>query len=212
MNMKKKLVTVCLVACMAVTAVAGGTLAYFTDAKDKTNTFTVGNVTIELTEPNWGKDQGEDYTGKLVPGGEPIAKDPTITLADDSEDAWVFAEVKVGEDLMNLMRSTNVDGNNQAKFEDWLGDTPIEEGWTCIDSDNLVYAYNTALSNEGTKVVTLFDEIKAPDNLDSEMIEACVGENPDMTITITAKALQKEAAESADINAYNQVKDITVKH
>mgnify|MGYP000454696148 CR=1 FL=1 len=62
MNMKKKLVTVCLVACMAVTAVAGGTLAYFTDEAKKDNTFTVGNVDITLNEDNW---DGEN--AKLVP-------------------------------------------------------------------------------------------------------------------------------------------------
>lgn len=47
---KKKILTLCLVACLAITAIAGASLAYFTDTKSATNTFTVGNVSIELIE------------------------------------------------------------------------------------------------------------------------------------------------------------------
>ena len=201
MNMKKKIVTVCLVACMALTAVAGGTLAYFSDAtQTETNTFEVGDVKITLDEKAW-----KPENAKLVPGKQ-IPKDPTVTLDANSEDAWVFVEVKVGEDLWSLMNATTEEGTKQAKFEAWLGETPIEAGWNCIDSENLVYAYNTALSNKGTKEVTLFNEIKVPTSLDTEMVEAVAGE--DFTINVTAKALQKEAATEANIDAYNQVKDL----
>ena len=48
--MKKKILVLCLVVALAVTAVVGGTLAYFTDTDDAENTFTVGNVKIELLE------------------------------------------------------------------------------------------------------------------------------------------------------------------
>ena len=40
--------TLSLVVALAATAVIGGTLAYFTDTEEKTNTFTVGNVDITL--------------------------------------------------------------------------------------------------------------------------------------------------------------------
>ena len=49
--MKKKTILVAAIAVMLVAAlVVGGTLAYFTDTDNKTNTFTVGNVSIELLE------------------------------------------------------------------------------------------------------------------------------------------------------------------
>ena len=49
--MKKKSILVAAIAVMLVAAlVVGGTLAYFTDTKAKTNTFTVGNVKIDLLE------------------------------------------------------------------------------------------------------------------------------------------------------------------
>lgn len=52
MNAKKKILAVALAASMAVLAVGGSSLAYFTDTDHADNTFTVGNVDIKLTEPN----------------------------------------------------------------------------------------------------------------------------------------------------------------
>lgn len=52
--MKKKTILVAAIAVMLVAAlVVGGTLAYFTDTKTETNTFTVGNVNIELLESQY---------------------------------------------------------------------------------------------------------------------------------------------------------------
>ena len=49
--MKKKSILMAAIAVMLVAVlVVGGTLAYFTDTKSATNTFTVGNVGIELLE------------------------------------------------------------------------------------------------------------------------------------------------------------------
>ena len=49
MNKKKVLIAVAALCIMATIAI-GGTLAYLTDTKDAKNTFTVGNVKIELLE------------------------------------------------------------------------------------------------------------------------------------------------------------------
>lgn len=38
--MKKKILSLCLVVCLAATAIIGGTLAYFTDTDAKANVFT----------------------------------------------------------------------------------------------------------------------------------------------------------------------------
>ena len=48
--MKKKLLALVLVVALAATAVIGGTLAYFTDTDEAVNTFTLGNVKIDLQE------------------------------------------------------------------------------------------------------------------------------------------------------------------
>lgn len=48
--MKKKILALSLCVVMAAIAIVGGTLAYFTDTDKATNTFTVGNIDINLTE------------------------------------------------------------------------------------------------------------------------------------------------------------------
>lgn len=72
---KKTLILVLSVAVIAAAAI-GGTIAYFSETKTANNTFTVGNVNIELTEPNWAA-QGSVDADTVYPG-EPLAKDPTI--------------------------------------------------------------------------------------------------------------------------------------
>ena len=48
--MKKKITALCLCVALLAVAVVGASLAYFTDTKSATNTFTVGNVKIDLIE------------------------------------------------------------------------------------------------------------------------------------------------------------------
>lgn len=48
--MKKKLTAIFLCVALVAVAIIGGTLAYFTDTDKATNTFTVGNVKIDLLE------------------------------------------------------------------------------------------------------------------------------------------------------------------
>ena len=91
--MKKKLTAVALVVCMLAIMLVGASLAYFTDKTEtKNNTFTVGNVKIKLDEPNWNENQN----GKFVPGSN-FAKDPTITVDENSEDCYVFMKLTVNE-------------------------------------------------------------------------------------------------------------------
>lgn len=98
--MKKKLLSLCLVLALALTAI-GGTLAYFTDTTEAVkNEFTVGNVDINLTEPNWQPGK----IGNLMPGVN-IAKDPTITVGEKSQDCYVFLKMDLNKyvSLINLM-------------------------------------------------------------------------------------------------------------
>ena len=63
--MKKKILTLCLVVALAATAVIGGTLAYFSDTDAQKNTFTTGNVAIDLWE-DFG-DNDENGIEELIP-------------------------------------------------------------------------------------------------------------------------------------------------
>lgn len=83
--MKKKILSLCLVAVLALTAI-GGSLAYFTDTDNATNTFTSGKVDIDLEE---NFTQGS----KLLPGKEnAVQKEVWIELEEGSEDSYVWYE------------------------------------------------------------------------------------------------------------------------
>lgn len=75
---------------LLVGSAIGGTLAWLTSKSDSlVNTFTIGNVKIELTE----KAGGKDHKFKVTPG-VPVAKDPKVSVDKESEDCWVFVEVE----------------------------------------------------------------------------------------------------------------------
>ncbi len=69
----------------------GGAIAYFTDTKTTTNTFTIGNVAITLTEPGWT----EGTSGQDMVPGQSVTKDPTVAVNTGSKDAYLFVKVEV---------------------------------------------------------------------------------------------------------------------
>ena len=99
--MKKKTILVAAIAVMLVAAlVVGGTLAYFTDTKDAKNTFTVGNVSIDLNEQQKGENGLVPFeqNKQLVPGksndGNAVSKIVTVSNKG-ANDAWVWVELKI---------------------------------------------------------------------------------------------------------------------
>ena len=99
--MKKKLVAISLVVAMLAIAVIGGSLAYFTDTDNATNTFTSGKVDITLKETdNAGADFLNDQ--KLLPGSatkNAIAKNAVVTVNEGSEDSYVWVEILIPTEL-----------------------------------------------------------------------------------------------------------------
>ena len=84
--MKKKIIAISLIVAMLAVAIIGGSLAYFTDTDAATNTFTVGNVDIDLIESQYHRtNAGQGYTTKLEPtvGGYIWARG--VTLAGTPE-------------------------------------------------------------------------------------------------------------------------------
>ena len=80
--------------------VVGGAVAYFTDTDTKTNTFTIGNVDIDLVETAWDAlaDDNDndipDAAEDMMPG-ESVTKDPVIRNLSTKNPAYVFAKVEV---------------------------------------------------------------------------------------------------------------------
>ena len=91
--MKKKILAVVLAVVVLAVAAVGATLAWLMDTSDTVvNTFTLGNVSISLSETitNDNGEGGNAY--QLIPGNT-YAKDPKVTVTGDSEACWLFIKV-----------------------------------------------------------------------------------------------------------------------
>lgn len=90
--MKKKILVSVVATSLLIGSVFGGTLAYLMDTTDEVeNVFTVGNIDITLEE-------SQDLDLKMVPGN-PITKDPKVTVEKDSEKCWLFVKVDKSSNL-----------------------------------------------------------------------------------------------------------------
>ena len=104
--MKKKIVSLALVAALAAVCIVGASLAYFTDKKEATNNFTVGNVKIELNEQQKGENGLEAFEQDKVlkPGksndGNAVSKIVTVKNTG-ANDAWVWVDLYVPKYLVS---------------------------------------------------------------------------------------------------------------
>lgn len=182
---KKKIVSLCLALALMVTLCVGGTLAYFTDTDDATNTFTVGNVDITLTEPNWTSTGSEDAP-EVYPG-EALAKDPTVTN-DGANPCFVRIEVEGLDCLGNAgMISYRTDYVTDNLGDNWVKGT-----------DGYFY-YNKVLE-VGATTDALFDQIVMPTGLTNG--DATKAYN----VNVTAEAVQAQGAKAS----WSDVQSMTV--
>lgn len=84
--MKKKITAICLVACLAVVAITGATLAYFTAEDSADNVFTMKGIKVEINEEFV---QGSE----LIPGLD-INKDVSVTNTGTSA-AYVRVHIAI---------------------------------------------------------------------------------------------------------------------
>lgn len=173
--MKKKITAIALVICLMAVAVIGGSLAYFTDNDEATNTFTVGNVKIDLTEPNW-EGTGSNDAPEVYPG-EALAKDPTVTNTGANP---CFVRISVtGLDCLGdagdiTYRTKYVEG-------------ALGEGWV----KNGDYFYYTKVLAVDEKTTPLFDQIVIPTGLTNENGEEYSGS---YDVDVYAEAVQAQGA------------------
>ena len=98
LNISKKTLALTMAMVLAFGCGIGGTLAWLSASTETvTNTFTVGDININLTE-TWNTDSDGNgsldvWTGKVVPGATED-KDPMITVVKGSEKCYVYALVE----------------------------------------------------------------------------------------------------------------------
>ena len=189
----KKLVTVVSAMFCAVVLVAGsiaGTIAYLTSKDSITNTFTVGNIKITLSETDvdiYGVKDGvervkaNDY--KLIPGHEYI-KDPTVYVEAKSEKCYLF--VKVEDGLADIQDATTI----AAQI--------TNNGWEALGVDNVYYMIVDASNSDDDIEKVVFSNFKIKSNADVATYDG-------KTINVTAYAMQfdgfNDTSKSEQVNA-----------
>ena len=212
MKKAKKIVALLLCAVLLVGASVAGTVAYLTSQDEVVNTFTVGQVAIELHETNEGtRENGTVGLDLHLLPGVPVDKDPTVTVKKGSEDSYVRVNVKVS-DVEKLKAAfagltyTGVHGENLPYVTDdgMFNLHLIIEGWSAeywaFESyDNGVYEfrYIGELAQDGvipknentdTKLPALFTKVVLPTDMTNTLIKNL----ETVTITVTADAIQAD--------------------
>lgn len=188
-----KTLAVAMVLVTLIGCAIGGTLAWLTaETQQVVNTFTVGNIKIDLEESDSKQDtdNNEDTNSyKMIPGWT-ITKDPVATVLANSEDCYLFVKV---------IESTN------AKFSDYMT-YKIAEGWNKVpkvDAEgNAVMADGKPVYEDGVyyREVTTYtadqsfnviedNTVNVKDTVTEEMMEALT-EATYPTLTFQAYAVQ----------------------
>lgn len=112
--MKKNKKLIAIISCMILLIGAvGATIAWLTDETDPVeNTFTVGNIDIDLYETS-GDDQVHAKDYKMIPGTT-LDKDPKVTVEAGSEACWLFVKVTETCDV------TKPDCTDKYAFSDFI--------------------------------------------------------------------------------------------
>jgi len=182
--MKKKLLAIIAIVMLMGISITG-TLAWLSDKTDPVaNTFTVGNIDIELAETK--------TNFKMVPGNT-IEKDPKVTVKAGSEACYVFVKIEESANLDNFIIYEVADG--------WTELTAGSNIWwreqAAIASDGSDAVFNV-IGNKGfdgkgafvaNKVLVKTDVTKA------DMDAIVSGNKP--TLTVTAYAVQKDNVATA---------------
>ena len=97
-----RLLVMILALTLIIGGIVGGSVAWLTaQTAPVVNTFTVGDINIELTETT--------TAFKMVPGNT-IAKDPKVTVKANSEACWLFVKVQKSANFDSFMTYSMAEG------------------------------------------------------------------------------------------------------
>lgn len=210
--MKKKILALALVVVLAVTAVTGATLAYFTDTDKDINVMTTGNVKIIQNENDAEGGKYQDGQ-KLIPSVEDEAGNPTnnviekyVTVTNKgSEDAYVrtFILCEANQDDETGYVSTDFvwfDTNVDDYTGYALGD---EEGnLIYVDVDGIpyevwMYVYDSKLPAEQTTPASL-QTVWLDAETTQEDMPLIMGEDGKYSVIVFSQAVQAAGFDTAD--------------
>lgn len=189
--MKKKTLALLLAMVMVLGATIGVTLAWLTDKTDSvTNTFTVGDIKIELKE-TWNADSDEDndvindhWEAQLIPGKE-YTKDPVVSVDETETNVDCYLFVKFEEE------------NTPTTYLTYTSTLTAANGWTLVNNTTNVW-YRVVKTDDNVKSWHLLDGDKVTVNtaLTKEDMPAA---DATPELVYTAYAIQKEGFATAEL-------------
>lgn len=205
MKTKRKALLLTFCAVLLVVASVLGTIAYLTANDKVTNTFTVGQVAINLDEAKVTEDgkavtpaeRVKENRYKLLPG-HTYTKDPTVTVLKGSESSYIKMTVTftMAKELDTIFAP---DGANLTSiFKDYDNDTWLYKGNTKNTTANTrtyEFWYKEAVGapTANVKLKALFDSITVPNDITGKQLATIQG----MKITVNAYAIQADGFKTA---------------
>ena len=218
---KKLLVALCALAAVVTIVVTSvlATVAYLTSSAAVSNVFTVGNVTMKMTETKVNPDgtpvdpaeRVDTNTYHLVPG-KTYLKDPVITIEPGSENSYLF--VLVRNDLETIAANTAAAPSiaRQLNENGWAKYTKAATGWVYVyvgfddfgdtNAPETDLTTNAASSNLAAKEAVvgqykLFEEFTIASTVTDKELQIYNGAK----ITLTAAAIQADGEENFTLDA-----------
>lgn len=180
-------ITLALVLC----GVIGGTIAWLiADTSPVVNTFTYGDINIDLDETDTNKDGDNDPNTNqysMIPGNS-ISKDPKVTFKAESENAWLFVKLEKSSNFDEFMEYTVI--------LDDPATTDIVEGWTPLDGVAGVYYIVVNKADADAEFYVIEDNtVNVKGEVTKEMLNAldANGASNYPTLTVTAYAVQRDS-------------------
>ena len=181
--MKKRMLAVVLAVCALAVLAIGSTFAFFTSNDNAGNTFTMGNVKIELTETSTESEgvktgevaedgKGIKYSGAMP--GDVFSKEPTVTNTGDNT-AWIRVKIDVTTEDEAMVENMN------ALKASIIDDMTANYGWAVTNDDEYIYYTLPVISGEA---VDLFKTVTIPTSWGNEAA------NASFSIEISAQAVQ----------------------
>lgn len=155
--MKKKITAIFLCVALLATAIVGASLAYFTDTDNETNTFTVGNVKIDLIEK---ERDGNGGTKEFTQGKKLY---PIVGSAQGEKDALGMPTAKNYVDKMVTIENT---GSEKAYIRAYFAiPSALDDGYETFNAGMNVLHFNfgnkvgdgTVTSTEGAEWIWTHD-------------------------------------------------------
>lgn len=203
---KKRFVAILLCVTLVALAAIGATFAYLTDSKTVKNTFTVGDVKINLDETNVNAPEGDRVTSNTynVYPGAVVTKDP-IVHNTGKNGAYVRAVVTI-EDGMNWLGLYNENvwtAPQEAAFNAMINNT-LGDGWELVDiaydmsgpnhptSDFVATLKYTNVLEAGKDTTAMFSQIAFPTKLTGNDVTTRIDQNGEFGINVVAQAIQAD--------------------